>query len=210
MAGDKLPKDAEIAGVAVGGLSTEAAVEKLQAQLGEQAAAPIAVTAGDEKAEVSPSDAGLSVDYAASVELAGGGRSLDPRHIWRVLTGGSQTDAVVVTDQAELDAAVAELAKNVDREPKDAKLSFDGDQVVQTKGKDGVALDADRGIVGHRERVPDLERAGGAARGGDRAGDHHGRGGRAGDLVREACRVRSGDLEGRCRRQLQGDRRHDR
>ena len=65
------------------------------------------MTAGDEKAEVSPSDAGLSVDYAASVELAGGGRSLDPRHIWRVLTGGSQTDAVVVTDQAKLDAAVA-------------------------------------------------------------------------------------------------------
>ena len=81
------------------------------------------MTAGDEKAEVSPSDAGLSVDYAASVELAGGGRSLDPRHIWRVLTGGSRTDVVVVTDRAELDAAVAELAKNVDREPKDARLA---------------------------------------------------------------------------------------
>ena len=103
-AGDKLPKDAEIAGVAVGGLSTEAATKKLQAELGEQAAAPIAVTAGDEKAEVSPSEAGLGVDYGASVELAGGGRSLDPRHIWRVLTGGSQTDAVVVTDQAKLEA----------------------------------------------------------------------------------------------------------
>jgi vancomycin resistance protein YoaR len=147
MAGDKLPKDAEIAGVAVGGLSTEAATEKLQARLGEQAAAPIAVTAGEEKAEVSPSEAGLGVDYAASVELAGGGRSLDPRHIWRVLTGGSQTEAVVVTDQAKLDAAVAELAKKVNREPKDAKLSFDGDQVVQTKGKDGVALDADKASV---------------------------------------------------------------
>jgi vancomycin resistance protein YoaR len=144
MAGDKLPKDAQIAGVAVGGLSTEAATEKLRAQLGEQAAAPIAVTAGDEKAEVAPSEAGLGVDYAASVELAGGGRSLDPRHIWRVLTGGSQTEAVVVTDQAKLEAAVAELAKKVNREPKDAELSFDGDQVVQTKGKDGVALDADK------------------------------------------------------------------
>ena len=61
-----------------------------------------------------------------------------------MLTGGSQTDAVVVTDQAELDAAVAELAKDVDREPKDAKLSFDGAQVVQTKGKDGVVLDPDQ------------------------------------------------------------------
>jgi vancomycin resistance protein YoaR len=144
MAGDKLPKDAEIAGIAVGGLSTEAAVETLQAELGERAAAPIAVTAGDEKAEVSPSDAGLSVDYPASVELAGGGRSLDPRHIWRVLTGGSQTDAVVVTDRAALTTAVADLAKGADREPKDARLSFDGARVVQTRGKDGVVLDAEQ------------------------------------------------------------------
>ena len=144
MAGDKLPKDAEIAGIAVGGLSTEAAVQKLETELGPRASAPIAVTAGDEKAEVVPADAGLGVDYAASVELAGGGRSLDPRHIWRVLTGGAQTDPVITTDQAELDAAVAELAKTVDRAPKDAKLSFDGGKVVQTEGKDGVALDADQ------------------------------------------------------------------
>ena len=76
-----------------------------------------------------------------------------------MLTGGSQTDAVVVTDQAKLEAAVAELAKNVDREPKDAKLSFDGDKVVQTKGKDGVALDTDQAAVGHRERLPELRAA---------------------------------------------------
>ena len=134
------------------------------------------MTAGDEKAEVSPSDAGLSVDYAASVELAGGGRSLDPRHIWRVLTGGSQTEAVVVTDQAKLDAAVAELAKDVNREPKDAKLSFDGDQVVQTKGKDGVALDRAQAATAIAERLPELRRPGRAAGRGDRAADHHGRG----------------------------------
>jgi vancomycin resistance protein YoaR len=141
MAGDKLPKDAQIAGIAVGGLSTDAAVQKLQTELEPRASAPISVTAGDEKAEVSPADAGLSVDYAASVELAGGGRSLDPRHIWRVLTGGSQTDPVIDIDDASLEAAVAALAKDVNRDPKDAKLSFDGAEVVQTKGKDGVALD---------------------------------------------------------------------
>ncbi len=143
MAGDKLPKDAEIAGVAVGGLSTRAATDKLQAELGPRATAPITVTAGSQQAEVSPTEAGLGIDYAASVELAGGGRSLDPRHIWRVLTGGTQTDAVVTTDQPALDASVAALAKTVNREPKDAKLSFDGAEVVQTKGKDGVALNVD-------------------------------------------------------------------
>lgn len=144
MASDKLPKDAQIAGIAVGGLSTADATGKLQAELGDRASAPIAVTAGDEKAVVSPADAGLSVDYAASVELAGGGRSLDPRHIWRVLTGGSQTDPVILADSAKLKAVVAEVAKDVDRQPKDAKLGFDDGKVVQTDGKDGVALDQDR------------------------------------------------------------------
>lgn len=144
MAGDKLPKDAQIAGIAVGGLGTDAAVQKLQTELGPRAGAPIAVTAGDEKAEIDPAAAGLGVDYAASVELAGGGRSLDPRHIWRVLTGGGEIDPVVVTDQTKLDAAVAALAADVNREPKDAKLAFAGSEVVQTKGKDGVALDTAR------------------------------------------------------------------
>ncbi|HEU5486089.1 MAG TPA: VanW family protein [Microlunatus sp.] len=144
MAGDKLPREAQIAGVAVGGLSTADATEKLQAELGEHAASPIEVRAGDEKAQVVPAEAGLGVDWAASVELAGGGRSLDPRHIWRVLTGGSQTDPVIVTDADALDAAVAGLATKVDREPKDAKLAFDDGKVVQTDGKDGVSLDQER------------------------------------------------------------------
>jgi vancomycin resistance protein YoaR len=144
MAGDRLPKEAQIAGVTVGGLSTTEATEKLQAELGERATSPIPVTAGNEKSEVVPAQAGLGVDWAASVELAGGGRSLDPRHIWRVLTGGSQTDPVIVTDSDALETAVAGLAKDVDREPKDAKLAFDDGKVVQTDGKDGVSLDQGR------------------------------------------------------------------
>lgn len=144
MAGDKLPKDAQIAGIAVGGLSTAAATEKLQTELGPRADAAIAVTAGGEKGELSPGEAGLSVDYPASVELAGGGRSLDPRHIWRVLTGGSDTDAVVATDPEKLTAAVAGLAKDLDRQPKDAKLSFDKAKVVQTEAQDGVVVDQDK------------------------------------------------------------------
>ena len=44
MAGDKLPKNAEISGVAVGGLRRAAAIEKLTTELGPRAAAPIDVT----------------------------------------------------------------------------------------------------------------------------------------------------------------------
>ena len=141
MAGDKLPKNAQIAGVAVGGLTTEQAAQQLQSKLGERANAPIPVAAGDQRAKVQPAKAGLSVDYAASVSAAGGGRSPDPRHIWQVLTGGSDTDPVVAIDRQQLTAAVAALAADLDRKPKDAELAFDGAKVVQTKGRDGVKLD---------------------------------------------------------------------
>jgi vancomycin resistance protein YoaR len=144
MAGDRLPKDAQIADVPVGGLSTAEATEKLQSELGERAAAPIAVTAGQQKATVAPDTAGLGVDWTASIELAGGGRSADPRHIWQVLTGGSQTDPVIATDDAKLEAAVAALAKKIDRQPANAKLAFDDGKVVQTDGQDGVELDQDQ------------------------------------------------------------------
>ena len=53
-----------------------------------------------------PAAAGLTVDYEASVQAAGSGRSFDPRQIFRVLVGGGATSAVIVVDQAKLDTAV--------------------------------------------------------------------------------------------------------
>ncbi|MFT4167075.1 MAG: VanW family protein [Microlunatus sp.] len=144
MAGDKLPRDAQIAGIAVGGLTTEQAAQQLQDQLGERATAPITVAAGDRKAVIKPADAGLSVDYPASISAAGGGRSLNPGHIWQVLTGGSDTDPVVVTDQQKLTAAVTALVGELDRKPTNAKLALDGAKVEQTKGRDGVTVDQEK------------------------------------------------------------------
>ena len=45
LAGDRLPKDAQVSGVAVGGLDRAQAIEKLTAELGARAAEPIEVTA---------------------------------------------------------------------------------------------------------------------------------------------------------------------
>ncbi len=140
MAGDKLPKNVRISGVAVGGLSRSAAIETLSRELGPRAAEPIEVSVNGRTKEVSPSAAGLSVDYAASVDAAGGGRSYDPRKIFRVLTGGSTIGAVVRVDQAKLDAAIKSLAGQVDQTPQDAGLSYAGTKVKQTAARPGVTL----------------------------------------------------------------------
>jgi vancomycin resistance protein YoaR len=140
VAGDTLPRDAVVSGVPVGGLTPAQAQDTLEAELGPRAAAAVPVTAGSRTARVSPADAGLAVDYAASIRAAGGGRSLDPRQIVRVLTGGASTEAVVVSDPNRLSAAVQRLATEVDTAPKDAGLAFRDGGYTVTEARAGVRL----------------------------------------------------------------------
>ena len=141
MAGDKLPRNARISGVAVGGLTRPAAIETLTRELGSRASAPIQVSVNGKTSEVSPAAAGLSVDYEASVDAAGGGRSFDPRKIFRVLTGGSATSAVVLVDKDKLDSATQDLAGKVDQPQRDAALAYAGTKVEQTSARPGVTLE---------------------------------------------------------------------
>jgi vancomycin resistance protein YoaR len=140
MAGDNLPKKAVVSGVAVGGLSPEAGVEKLSGELGPRAAEPIKVTASGRSAELKPAEAGLQIDYEQSIAAAGGGRSLDPRHILTVLTGGSSTDAVIVVDQVKLSKATDNLAARWDRKASDARLSYSGATIKRTPAQTGFTL----------------------------------------------------------------------
>ena len=141
--GDKVPKKAQISGVAVGGLSRSDAIQKLSVELGARVAEPLNLTVGEKEAQLKPLDAGLAVDYAQSVDAAGGGKSLNPLRILRILTGGSAIDAVVVVDQTRLTAAVGELAKTFNHEPVDARLRYDGTKIKQKQAQEGVVLQQD-------------------------------------------------------------------
>ncbi len=143
VAGDKVPRNSQISGVAVGGLSQSEAIQKLTGELGARAAEPMTLTVGEKEAQLKPAEAGLTVDYAQSVEAAGGGKSLNPLRILRTLTGGSAIDAVVVVDQARLQAAVGELAKTFNHEPVDAAVAYQGTKIKQKQAKEGVALQQD-------------------------------------------------------------------
>ena len=141
--GDKVPKKAQISGVAVGGLSRSEAIQKLSVELGPRATEPLNLTVGEKEAQLKPVDAGLAVDYAQSVDAAGGGKSLNPLRILRTLTGGSAIDAVIVVDQPRLNAAVGELAKIFNQEPVDAALRYDGTKIKQKEAQEGAVLQQD-------------------------------------------------------------------
>ncbi len=146
VAGDALPRRAVVSGVDIGGLSAAEARERLTTELGPRAAAPLELRAGDQVAELAPAEAGLALDVDRSLQEAGSGRSLDPRSIWRVLTGGSATEAVTTVDEQSLRAAVDGVAADLDREPADAGLAYDGTDVTLTAAKEGLALDRDQAV----------------------------------------------------------------
>ena len=127
----------------MGGLSRSEAIQKLSVELGARAAEPLNLTVGEKEAQLKPADAGLAVDYAQSVDAAGGGKSLNPRRILRTLTGGSAIDAVVVVDQAKLQTAVGGLAKTFNHEPVDAAVAYKGTKIKQKQAQEGVVLQQD-------------------------------------------------------------------
>ncbi len=166
LAGDKLPKNAVVAGIAVGGLSPSEAEQKLTTNWVSEPASRSPSGVNETETTIDPVQAGLGLDVPASVAQAGGGRSFDPRHIWRVLTGGSATDPVTTVDQAKLDAAVAALAEKTDRAAENASLAYRGMgsgkvEVRQRKGSDGVRLDraetADRVRAGYLNEPDPVE-----------------------------------------------------
>ncbi len=139
---DRVPRGTLVAGVAVGGLTPEAARVRLEDGLRERAEQSTRLVVGDEEVEVTPQEAGLSVDYAASVAAAGGSRSWDPRRLWDYYTGGDERDPVVEVDEAAIGRAVARVAEETDRPARDGAVRLTRDGPVEKAAANGITIDA--------------------------------------------------------------------
>ena len=142
-AGHDVPRGTTVEGVEIGGRPPVEAVADLEAGLAERADDAIRVEVDGEVLRVDPADAGISVDYEASVAAAGGRRSWHPSRLWDHYTGGDDLDAVVAVDEAALDAYVSDLADQLGTEPRDGGLSFRGTRLEVTQPRTGRSLDTD-------------------------------------------------------------------
>ncbi|MGD7788291.1 VanW family protein [Propionibacteriaceae bacterium Y1700] len=140
-ASDKLPRDAAIAGIPIGGLTRDQAIDKVETELGPKATGTITVTVDGKDHEIDPAAAGLGVDIPATVDEAGAGRSADPRHIVRILTGGEDRAPKVIEDRAKLEGEVAKIAEKSDRKGTDATIKIDKGKVKTTKSEQAHTLD---------------------------------------------------------------------
>ncbi|MDO5676393.1 MAG: VanW family protein [Propionibacteriaceae bacterium] len=147
VAGNQVPAKASAEGVAIGGLSPEQARAKLATELEPQLSQPVTLSAGDVTTQIVLKDSGLSFDYDATVEAAGGGYSWNPADIYETLTGGEDVGVVRVVDEAALRSAVEAMAPEYAVDGVDATVKFDGGQIVRTEATDAKAMNVDETVA---------------------------------------------------------------
>lgn len=139
----EVPRGVTVAGVDVGGESHADAERILRDELESRSQEPVKVRAGDVDATIKPADAGLTIDWNATLEQAGN-QPLSPLTRLTSLFSTREVGVVTTTDDKKLGAAVEGLRPKVDREPAEGTVRFEGVTPVAVDPKSGQKLDVDR------------------------------------------------------------------
>ncbi len=143
----KLPEGATVAGMSVGGLTTDEAVKRLDKRYEALRRTPVTFTAGPRQFDVRPNEVILEVDWRAAVQTArrqGDGfapvRGL--RRLGRRFFGGDITPPARAND-ALLTHRLANLSRQIDRPEREAAIRLKGLQPVVVRGATGRTLQRD-------------------------------------------------------------------
>jgi vancomycin resistance protein YoaR len=131
-----------VQGIDISDLSQEQATAAVQAGLGPLADKKLRVVALDQTFPIKPSEAGLTLDAAASVAPAFG-QTWNPVTLIGKLLGDDALPAVAAVDQSLLSTQVGVIADQVDVPAVEPTLTVEAGQPVLTQGQPGRVLDRD-------------------------------------------------------------------
>jgi len=141
----KLPADAKIGGVDVGGLTRESATTRLQRLIGRPAGRDVTVQVGDRRFRLTADKAGVTLDIPAAVQ-----RAYDATHHgnfvqrgWRRLTGEHVTIDEPVNigiDRKAVGSFVGSVHSAVAHKPVDATIDMTVTSVAITQSRPGARL----------------------------------------------------------------------
>ena len=141
-AGDEAPRNARVEGISIAGLSPAEAEQRLRDGLAERAKEPVDLTYGDGRGNtIDPAAAGLTIDYQASIEEAGGGSGFGPGRMWEAMTGGSDHHAEITVDQSKMQAVLDKLDEGIETRPVEGSITFSNGRAVPVASKDGVVVE---------------------------------------------------------------------
>ena len=144
-ASDRLAAGTQVAGVDVGGLTRDQALDRVRSQVGDRLKRPAQVQVGERSFTLSAEQAGVKADLRTAVERAyDAGRSgnLATRG-WRELTGGRlvhDEEAAIAADRRAVRRFVSGIHRRLARRAVDAKLSMTVSSVSVTPERNGIEL----------------------------------------------------------------------
>lgn len=134
-----MPRGSSIAGVSVGGMTPDAAIKKLDSDLGDKLKQPFGVKLGAKTANVDPAVAGLQPDFPSSVhEVAD--FSLNPIKIIAHIGGAGALDLQSKIDEKALYKAVSAAAADLKSAPQEADFNCQAGQLKPVKPSPGREL----------------------------------------------------------------------
>jgi vancomycin resistance protein YoaR len=138
---DEVPAGTSVRGVDIGGMTTQEAAATLEEELGDEATAPIPVTAGEATTELEPEESGLEVDWQATAEQASG-LILRPTELLAHLRGEVELEPITAVDSDALEASLQALAEVAAVEPAEPGIAYTkAAEATYTPGVPGTLLD---------------------------------------------------------------------
>lgn len=136
---DRVARGVHAGPVDLSGLSRSDAEQAVSRAYAASVAAPVEVVAADASAHLDPAQAGLRLDAAATVDAA---LRADVQARVRGLLGARRDVLPVIrADRERLQRALAGLAQQVDKAPREGLITFDGVKPVTTDPVEGRRLD---------------------------------------------------------------------
>jgi len=126
---DRVPRGVTVAGVEIGGQNEQDAEATLRAALGSRVDQPVPVRAGASDSSIVPAQAGVDIDWAATVERAGE-QPINPFTRVASLFTNQEIGVVSTVDDAALTTAIVGVQQQSDRAPREGNVLFEGAEVV--------------------------------------------------------------------------------
>lgn len=139
--GRHVPANTSVAGVPIGGMTPDSAVQTLERALAPKQKAPVVIQAEETKQELQPAEAGLAFDLPGTVDGLTG-FSLSPADLWTHLTGGSDEPLRTTVDRSKLEAAVGKAGSSLNRKAVEGAIAFADGKVKVTEPVVGRTLSA--------------------------------------------------------------------
>lgn len=137
---DNIPKGTTVAGVDIGGLERDQAVDALNQTMGPESRRTMKVRAFRADTKLVPGDAGIAIDAAGTVDALASSR-WNPLDLWANWFGGGEHRPILLIDEPAAEATFAHITANAGDQMREPEIGYLGLQPVVKAGRAGQMID---------------------------------------------------------------------